>query len=116
MEEPLKEITEEFIMETISKGKEYYLVTLGEGIHFNAENNAIRMEHVRYLLQLRESGIIVLVGPVTDEANIKGLSIFNLQDKEQVKMYVESDPAVKSGHFSNNINKWFGLPGDSLPR
>ena len=55
-----------------------------------------------------------MVGPVTDEANIKGLSIFNLQDKEQVKMYVESDPAVKSGHFSYNINKWFGLPGDSL--
>jgi uncharacterized protein YciI len=73
------------------------------------------MEHLRYLFQLRAEGKLVINGPVLDDAELKGISIFNTTDKEEVRRLSDGDPAVKAGRLVYEIYEWFGIPGDRLP-
>ena len=113
-----KEITDEFIKITIASGKQYIvrLYKAGPNRDQSPEEAAkIQMEHLRYLMQLRAEGILLINGPVIDDPGFKGISIFNTTDKEEVKKLSEGDPAVKAGRLVYEIYDWFGLPGDCLP-
>ena len=73
------------------------------------------MEHLRYLLQLRAEGKLLVNGPVIEDPELKGVSIFNTTDREEVRRLSDADPAVKAGRLVYEIYDWFGLPGDGLP-
>ncbi len=49
-----------------------------------------------------------------DPQRVKGISLFNTTDKEEVKRLSEADPAVQAGRLIYEIYLWFGLPGDCL--
>ena len=110
-------ITDEFIRNKISSGKKYCLRLLKAGPSRDQppeEAGRIQMEHLRYIMQLREEGIILLNGPVIEENELKSIAIFNTTDKENVKRLSDEDPAVKAGRLVYEIYEWFGLPGDNL--
>ena len=112
-------ITDEFIRQSIADGKQYFLVLLKAGPRRDQEPAAqerLQQEHLRHLFQLRAEGSLVLNGPILEDPQLLGLSIFNLTDKEEARTLVEADPAVKAGRLTYEIYPWFGLPGDSLPR
>ena len=67
------------------------------------------------MFQLRQEGKLVINGPIIDDPELKGLSIFNTTDKEQVKRLSEGDPAVRAGRLTYEIYTWFGIPGEGLP-
>lgn len=111
-------ITNEFIQKTIASGKQYCVRIYKAGPNRNqppAEAEQIQMEHLRYLLQLRAEGKLAVNGPVIDDPELKGISIFNTTDKEEVKRLSERDPAVKAGRLVYEIYLWLGIPGDCLP-
>ena len=112
------DITNDFIQKKISSGKQYCLFLYLSGPYRNqseAESELLQQEHLRYLFQLREDGVLILNGPVTDEAPLRGIGIFNCTDKDEARKLLEDDPAVKAGRLNYEVYSWFGLPGDSLP-
>ncbi len=117
--EQKKEITDELIQKTISSGKQYCFRLYKAGPNRNQppdEAAKIQMEHLRYLMQLRAEGKLFINGPILDDPELKGISIFNTTDKEEVRRLSEGDPAVKAGRLVYEIYHWFGLPGDCLPQ
>jgi hypothetical protein len=58
---------------------------------------------------------LVINGPVLDDPELKGISIFDTTDEEEVRRLSEGDPAVKAGRLVYEIYEWFGIPGDGLP-
>ena len=111
-------ITDEYIMDQVKKGKQYILLLLKRGPNTDQneeEGQKIQMAHLHHLFTLKAEGKLVLAGPVDEDADLRGIGIFNLTDMEQVKKIVEEDPAVKSGKLTYELYPWFGLPGDGLP-
>ena len=117
MKEKNPEITDEFIRNKISSGKNYCLRLLKAGPNRDQtaeEAGRIQMEHLRYVMKLRNEGIILLNGPVIKEHELRSIAIFNTTDKENVKRLSDEDPAVKAARLVYEIYDWFGLPGDNL--
>ncbi len=112
------EITDVSIEKTIASGKQYCARLFKAGPNRDQlpeEAEKIQMEHLRYLFQLRAEGKLLINGPILDDPKLKGISIFNTTDAEEVKRLSEEDPAVKAGRLVYEIYHWFGLPGDRLP-
>jgi uncharacterized protein YciI len=96
------EITDDFIQKKVSSGKQYCLCLYLSGPNRNqseADSEKLQQEHLRYLFQLREDGILIPNGPVTDESRLRGIGILNCPDKGPVKQLLDADPAVKSGRL-----------------
>jgi uncharacterized protein len=116
--QPEFQITDEFVRQKVASGKQYCLRIYKAGPHRNqppAEAEQIQMEHLRYLLQLHAEGTLLINGPIVDDPVLKGMSIFNTTDREEVKRLSEADPAVKAGRLVYEIYSWFGVPGQCLP-
>src|SRR5512133_3106614 len=112
------EITDASIEKTIESGKQYCVRLFKAGLNRDqgpVEAEKIQMEHLRYLFQLRAEGKLLINGPILDDPVLKGISIFNTTDVEEVKKLSDGDPAVKAGRLVYEIYLWFGLPGDRLP-
>ena len=115
---PEGEITPDFVRKTIATGKQYSFVFLNAGPTYHSmpddEKQKVHMAHLIYLFTLKKHGDILLVGPLSDNPVIKGIIIFSSADKEEVRKFVEADPAVKAGRFLYDIYGWFGVPGDKI--
>ncbi len=114
-----RSITDEFVRKKVASGKQYCLRLYKAGPNRNlppAELEQNQAEHLRYLLQLQQEGILLINGPVINDPVLKGVSIFNTIDMEEVKRLSDEDPAVKVGRLVYELYRWFGLPGDCLPR
>ena len=112
------EITNEFVMQTVTKGKQYsaYFYKAGPNSHqIPAEPDELQMAHLRHLFTLRAQGKLVINGPVVDGGPLLGIGIFDTTDVEEVKRYLDGDPAVQAGRLVYEIHPWFSIPGDSLP-
>jgi uncharacterized protein YciI len=107
-------ITEEFIKQKVSKGKQYCLLVYKKGPNYCSTNDSIQMAHLQHLFRLREERKLLLNGPVVDDSDIRGIGLFSLTDKNEVKQLVDADPAVESGRLIFELYPWFGLPGDTL--
>jgi uncharacterized protein YciI len=117
METDINSITNEFIMQSVSKGKKYTLVLLKAGKNRNQnpeETDKIQMEHLRYLFKLRAEKKLLLNGPLLNNDVIVGIGIYDSTDIEEVKRLTEGDPAFKAGRLDYEVYEWFGLPGDLL--
>lgn len=113
----MKEITPSYIASKISKGKTYILVFKKVGPKRDQpeeEANQIQQAHLKHLFELKEKGIILINGPVLDHPEIKGISIFNSSDKDEVLTLANRDPAVIAGRLVNEVYEWFGIPGSAL--
>lgn len=112
------QITDEFVRKKVATGKRYVLRIFKVGPDRNqppAEAERIQKEHLRYIFQLHAEGKLLINGPIVDDPVLKGISIFNTADMEQVKRLSESDPAVAAGRLAYEIYSYFGIPGQSIP-
>jgi uncharacterized protein YciI len=110
-------ITPAYIQDQIAKGKKYVLVLKKIGPnreHSEEEANEIHAAHLMHLFTLKEQGIILINGPLFDHPEIKGISIFNSANKEEVLSLANQDPAVIAGRLVNEAYEWFGIPGAVL--
>ena len=112
----MKEITDEFMMQTISQAKLYSVVLLKASANYGTpESQPLIWEHARRNFALREEGLLVIVCPISDETELKGMGIFNA-DVDQTKLIMEEDPAVKAGIFTFEVHVARSFPGDHLPK
>ena len=109
------EVSKEYMLEMLSKSKNYTIVILKKTKKINEpENDKIKYEHGKRNFQLREDGILSIVCRINDESNISGISIFN-GNLEEVKVIMDNDPGVKAGIFTYEMHLCSSFPGDKLP-
>ena len=111
----MTEITNEYMRDMLTKGKDYTIVILKhtDKIHENGSEK-IKYEHGKRNFQLREDGIISIVCRVNDESNISGVAIFN-RDPDEVKRIMDGYPGVIAGIFTYEIHLCNSFSGDKLP-
>jgi uncharacterized protein YciI len=73
----------------------------------------IQQEHLAYLAGLRESGVVVVNGPVVDQPDpsMRGLTFFRTGSLEETRRLAEADPAVRAGRLEVEVMHWWCPPG-----
>jgi hypothetical protein len=108
-------ITNEFMMEMLGKSKAYTAVILHKGPNDDIpERQEIIREHGRKNFELRESGVLSIVCPVTENNTVRGIGIFNAE-KQEVEKLLKEDPAIKAGVLIYEMLHVKSFPGDALP-
>ena len=57
------------------------------------EERAIMQQHVVYWRDLMAKGKVIVFGPVLDPAAVYGLGIIKVDNEDEVKAFIEGDPA-----------------------
>ncbi|MHC3123312.1 YciI family protein [Acinetobacter sp. GN11] len=62
-------------------------------------------QHGDFLNKLLDQGVIVAHGPVINDGNGYGLSLYQIADEEDVASFTSQDPIVKNGvgHYEHYI-------------
>lgn len=89
----------------------YFMVILSKGP--NREQDSTELErlqegHMENIARLAKDGKLILVGPFLDDGTLRGIFIFDVATKEEVKKLVDSDPTVKAGRMVYEIHPWLG--------
>jgi uncharacterized protein YciI len=73
----------------------------------------IQREHLDYLAGLRDSGVVVVNGPVVDQPDesMRGLTFFRTGSLEETRRLAEADPAVRAGRLEVDVMRWWCPPG-----
>jgi len=67
------------------------------------EERGIMMKHIDYWMKIMNQGKVLAFGPVLDPSEVYGLGIISVDSEEEVKDFIENDPASK-------INKYEYFP------
>lgn len=110
----MNSVTDEYMQSMLAKIKPYCMVLLRPVDNANIENvQQILWEHARRNFALRNEGKISIVAPVSKEADVAGLYIFNVSEEEAAEI-LKDDPAVRAGIFKFSTYSCRSFPGDSL--
>src|SRR5689334_8105786 len=107
-------ITDEYMQGMLAKIKPYTIVLLKPGPKADQPDiQKIIWEHARRNFALRADGILSIVAPVSAEADVNGLYIFNTDPDAALKILAD-DPAVQAGIFVCQAYPCRSFPGDKL--
>lgn len=94
--------------------QKYFIVFLKSGPERsqNSEEAArLQQQHLQYLGNLYEKGIIVLNGPTGDEGDIRGFSVYSTATIEEAEDLASADPMVKAGRLEVEVKPWWLAKG-----
>jgi uncharacterized protein len=97
------------------KLQQYYVVFLMSGenrTHDKATAERIQNEHIQYLTDLWKQGKIILNGPFDADTEMRGMSIYKVDNAEMAKRLAEADPAVRAGRLKIEVHPWWSAPFD----
>lgn len=63
----------------------------------SAQESKWMQQHADYLNELLDKGLIVAHGPVIDEAGGYGVSLYQIDDSQEIADFTSQDPIVKNG-------------------
>ncbi len=111
----MAEISDEYMFEQLKRTREYSVVLLHAGEHFDADgSSALKFEHGRRNFALRADGLLPIVCPVTDDSGLCGVGIFS-STVDETRRLMEADPGVRAGVFTFEVHPARSFPGDALP-
>ena len=88
-----------------------YLVLLKKGPVWTAEVNpatqALQDAHMANIRAMWEARKLVIAGPLEDQADLRGVFVFQARSLEEAKAWAESDPAVKAGRLVAVVYPWW---------
>ena len=90
--------------------QKYFIVFLKSGPERsqNSEEAArLQQEHLQYLGNLYEEGVIVLNGPTEDAGDIRGFSVYSTATIEDAERLASSDPMVQAGRLEVEVKPWW---------
>jgi uncharacterized protein YciI len=103
--------TDQQVAEHVAAAERHTLVLLRAGpVRDQPEHESDRIQagHLRHLVGLVQAGHLVVNGPVLDEGALRGVSIYRTPDVDQVRAWVQADPAVQAGRLRAEVHPWFG--------
>ncbi len=91
--------------------RQYIMAFLKKGPN-RSQNSAQRAEiqkaHLKNIMRLSAEGKLIVAGPFLDDAEVRGIFIFNVGTLEEARKLTESDPAVKAGVLLMELHPWYG--------
>jgi len=60
---------------------------------------------------MAETGKLLLAGPFTDDANLRGMFVFKVDSLQEAKALSDADPAVKAGRLVVELHPWYAAKG-----
>lgn len=97
--------------------QKYFIIFLKDGPNRDQseeEAKKIQAEHLAYLGGLYKKGILNLNGPVGDDSEIAGISVYNTATMEEAIELAEADPAVKAGRLVVEAHPWWLAKNSSV--
>lgn len=98
--------------------KQYYFVMLVRGSNANEIDSLslgkIQEGHMANIRKMGREGKLKIAGPFGDDGNWRGIFIFDVATKDEVKELLKNDPAIQSGRLTYEIHPWFTEPGSCL--
>lgn len=70
----------------------------------NAEQQAIELDHTRFIEYLHKHSVLVMAGPILE--NRHRLIVLRYASLSAAIKLIQADPAIKSGHFGAKVNTW----------
>ena len=94
----------------------FTLLLQKKGLRFSSEDaqQIIQSEHLPHHFRLREEGKVLLTLPVIDNTDVSAIAVYNAKDKEEIRTWTDSDPAVQKGIFVYELFQCMGMKGDFL--
>jgi uncharacterized protein len=90
---------------------EFHMALLKRGPQWTADKTPqmkeVLAQHHAYFTSLLDSGKAVIGGPLTDEAEIRGLYVLRAKSASEARDWADGDPAVKAGYFSVEMHPWW---------
>jgi len=68
------------------------------------ERDAFMRQHTAYLRSQVEAGKYLLVGPLTDDGQVRGMAVIQAASAEEARAIANGDPAVRSGRMAIEIH------------
>jgi len=96
----------------------FYMVMLNRGSkrdHPQEEVMQIQRDHLANITRLAKEGYIVMAGPMMEDGDLRGIFIFDAENKEIVDSLCKTDPAIAAGRLDYVIHSWFTKEGVCLP-
>ena len=62
--------------------------------------------HFRYLLGLRDRGILILAGRTQESVGTWGITIYEAEDEDAARAVMDDDPAVAAGVFEASLHPY----------
>jgi uncharacterized protein YciI len=94
---------------------QYFICLLRKGPVWTAEEApALQARHIARTRHLTEIGATIAAGPVRDESDIVGFSIFRTATLAGARTLAEADPGVRAGRFAVELHPWL-TPAGVLP-
>jgi uncharacterized protein YciI len=88
-----------------------YLVLLKKGPAWTAEvtpaSQAIQDAHMANILAMWQDHKLIIAGPVEDQADLRGIFVFQATSLEEARAWAASDPAVKAGRLVPVVYPWW---------
>lgn len=72
---------------------------------------ALQTAHLKNINRMAESGELVLAGPFLDDADLRGIYVFDVETVEEARALTATDPAIQSGHLRMELKPWYGSAG-----
>lgn len=97
--------------------QKYFVIFLKKGPNRDQsekEAKKIQSEHLAYLGGLFKEGILNMNGPIGDESDIAGISVYNTATMEEAIKLAEADPSVKAGRLMVEAHPWWLAKGSSV--
>jgi len=95
---------ERFFVQFLKRGPNY-------ATEMTPELATLHQAHLDHLWHLHEQGKIVAMGPVLDDGDIRGISIYRADSVEEVMELSSADPAVQAGRFVLEVHPWMTHKG-----
>ena len=110
----MADLTPEWIMAEVAKGKPYTVVLLKRGPNFDSTGH-LQMQHLQHIFAMRHRGQQLITLPIMEaDCELAGIGLFATPDKEEVARLTAADPAVVAGRLTFEILSCMGLPGDTV--
>ncbi len=95
-----------------------YLVLLKKGPTWTADvtpaGQALQEAHRANSRAMHQGRRLIVAGPLEDQADLRGVFVFQAASLEEAKTWAESDPAVKAGRLTAAVYPWWVEKG-TLP-
>ena len=88
----------------------YFMAFLWRGPAWTAaespELDRLQDAHLAYIEEMRDSGKLILAGPFTDNGDLRGLFLFDVNTLEEARVLCDQDPMVRVGRLRYQIHPW----------
>ena len=104
------------IAERVKQARHFTLVLLRKGPAPRddpARNARLQLQHLQHLIRLQDVGKLVLNGPILNENDIVGVSVY-ATDLDEARALAAADPKVVAGYLTVEALPWMALAAEGF--